>query len=203
MIIRLTGVTSRDQPDLARSHGAQVSHRPLLDACGSLRSDVATALATVHASKGPERNRHAISVFRRRSHPSARARRRPSSPGLPQSAQRFCALARRSTSRGSRHSLARRAAANATLSLRAARVRADPSPRRAPTGVHSQLIKGNPSATTSNLLASPASCNSSSRSRAKMSVATRPPASRQILAATLSTAHPLLPRTPAHAYAAQ
>ena len=44
---------------------------------------------------------------------------------------------------------------------------------------------------------------SRSRSRAQMLVATRPPASRQILAATLSTAYPLLPRTPARGHPAR
>ena len=39
------------------------------DACGSSRGDVATALATVHSSKDPQRTRHAISALGRKSPP--------------------------------------------------------------------------------------------------------------------------------------
>ena len=86
--------------------------------------------------------------------------------------------------------------ANATPSLRARR------PISPKNTVHSES-RGNPSSTTSNLIPSPALCKSRSRSRTKTLVAARLPVSQQILAATLSTVHPLLPRTPARAHAAR
>ena len=55
----------------------------------------------------------------------------------------------------------------------------------------------NPSATTSNLRMSAALGSARSRSRTMTLVVTRPPASRQMRAATVSRAYPLLPKTPA------
>ena len=63
--------------------------------------------------------------------------------------------------------------------------------------------KGRLSATTSRRLpAGPCRC-SKSRSRTMMFCVTRPPASRQMRLAALSTAYPLRPRTPARAQAAR
>ena len=115
------------------------------------------------------------------------------------------ARARLPTSSGYVASLRLRALVTLAPSSTAARVVGRPSLRSAHTKVVSTanwapLKIGRPSTTISSRLPSASEpTKPRSRSRNNTLVVTRPPPSRQIRAATLSRAHPRLPRTPARA----
>ena len=197
----------------ARHHAKPAASRSLTTSCTSGTSPSAlrtrgnpnsesAARATTQDTMEPQRIRQTCSARRRRNGGSHRARARPPT-STPNTTNLLRALG--PTSSRYRRSLRRLAAPKPLLV--AARGRALPSLCNALTTV--VLIanwappnSGSPSATTSKRRPSASSTKPNSNSRRKTFVVTLPPASRQILATTLSRAHPLLPKIPVRAQAA-
>ena len=184
---------------------------------GSSKRDAATALAAVQENKEPHLRRQACSTLLRSKEGSecafawARELRNDfvSWDHRPQTSTASTtnrARPGRPTSFGYLRSFRCRAACKATPSAMVRR--GSPSAWRVLTMVVSTASctppkRGSPPATTSSLRPSPAIGSATSRSRSRTFVATRPPASRQVRATTLSNGHPRLPKTPTRAQAAR